>query len=311
MSNLGKFIKEKKAEIRENPAKVFGLVYPYLFIIGLGIGIYYLNNINFVGRHKVPPPLPDTTNVPSDLTLQEPRTVQAVDLMKLTQPSDSLIQMGKNIFQTTCTACHGTDGKGDGPASTGLNPPPRNFTSKTNWINGPKLSGIFQTLQEGIKGSAMVAYQQFSPTQKFALAHYIRSTFITDPPAVTDDEMASLDQLYDLSKGTYIPGQIPIANAEKLIIQENQNKVNKITQLMGKISGEENNSGAKIFDDVTNNKSRALTILINSDAWKNSQQEFINLIVNNVDRDGFDGKVLNLSAGQWDTLYNYMKTLFA
>lgn len=80
---------------------------------------------------------------------------------------------------------------------------------------------------------------------------------------------------------------------------------------MGKISGEENNSGAKIFDDVTNNKSRALTILINSDAWKNSQQEFINLIVNNVDRDGFDGKVLNLSAGQWDTLYNYMKTLFA
>jgi mono/diheme cytochrome c family protein len=297
-------------KFRKNPAKIFGLVYPYLFIIGLGIGIYYLNSINSVGRHQVPLPLPDTTNVPVDLILQEPSTVKSVDLMKVAQPSDSLIQMGKNIFQTTCTACHGADGKGDGPASTGLNPPPRDFTSKANWINGPKLTGIFQTLQEGIKGSAMVAYQQFSPTQRFALAHYIRSTFVPDPPAVTNDEMASLDQLYNLSKGTYIPGQIPIADAEKLIILESQSKVNEITQLMGKISGEENNSGAKIFNAVTNNKSRALSILVNSNTWKNNEEEFINMIMNNVDHDGFNGKVLNLSTDEWDILYNYLKTLF-
>lgn len=31
------------------------------------------------------------------------------------------------IFATRCFTCHGKDGAGDGPASAGLSPPPRNF----------------------------------------------------------------------------------------------------------------------------------------------------------------------------------------
>jgi hypothetical protein len=31
------------------------------------------------------------------------------------------------IFSTRCTPCHGAMGMGDGPASKGLTPPPRNF----------------------------------------------------------------------------------------------------------------------------------------------------------------------------------------
>ena len=34
----------------------------------------------------------------------------------------------EQIFATRCTACHGPQGKGDGPASAGLVPVPRNFT---------------------------------------------------------------------------------------------------------------------------------------------------------------------------------------
>lgn len=33
-----------------------------------------------------------------------------------------------SIFATRCTPCHGPGGKGDGPASAGLTPKPRNFT---------------------------------------------------------------------------------------------------------------------------------------------------------------------------------------
>ncbi|MCB1153959.1 c-type cytochrome [bacterium] len=32
-----------------------------------------------------------------------------------------------NIFDTRCMPCHGAKGAGDGPASKGLTPPPRNF----------------------------------------------------------------------------------------------------------------------------------------------------------------------------------------
>ncbi len=33
----------------------------------------------------------------------------------------------REIFATRCFTCHGTEGRGDGPASAGLQPPPRNF----------------------------------------------------------------------------------------------------------------------------------------------------------------------------------------
>ncbi len=34
------------------------------------------------------------------------------------------------IFASRCTACHGPNGAGDGPASAGLTPPPRNLQDK-------------------------------------------------------------------------------------------------------------------------------------------------------------------------------------
>lgn len=36
----------------------------------------------------------------------------------------------EEIFNSRCTPCHGPKGAGDGPASAGLTPPPRNFQDK-------------------------------------------------------------------------------------------------------------------------------------------------------------------------------------
>lgn len=36
----------------------------------------------------------------------------------------------KEIFDSRCSACHGTSGKGDGPGAAALNPKPRNYTDK-------------------------------------------------------------------------------------------------------------------------------------------------------------------------------------
>lgn len=41
--------------------------------------------------------------------------------------AEAVQQEAKQIFDTRCMTCHGPEGKGDGPASKGLTPPPRNF----------------------------------------------------------------------------------------------------------------------------------------------------------------------------------------
>jgi mono/diheme cytochrome c family protein len=39
-------------------------------------------------------------------------------------------QAARQLFATTCAMCHGPEGRGDGPASANLNPPPRNYSDK-------------------------------------------------------------------------------------------------------------------------------------------------------------------------------------
>jgi len=41
--------------------------------------------------------------------------------------SGDAVAEAEQIFSTRCVTCHGPKGAGDGPGSTGLTPPPRNF----------------------------------------------------------------------------------------------------------------------------------------------------------------------------------------
>ena len=56
------------------------------------------------------------------------------------------------IFATRCTTCHGPEGHGDGPASKGLTPPPRNFSEAT-WQQSVTDEHIEKIIQYG--GSAV------------------------------------------------------------------------------------------------------------------------------------------------------------
>ncbi len=317
MSNNDNGKKSLLTNLKEHPVKILALIYPYVLIVGVGIGLFYVSKSNQVGNNLISPASIDTTTF-QDLPLIKPSTAPAADIMTLSQPNDALVAKGKIIYTTNCVACHGADGKGDGIAAGSLVPKPRNFTSLNGWINGPKISGIFKTLSEGIKGSAMVAFDVISPKDKLALAQYIRKTFVPNPPEDSKDDLTDLAQKYKLSVGGQSsgqpvhgqtnPGQIPIKDAMVLVAQDGHDKYDKIISVLKQISGDPG-SGADIFNKVADDKIKALTMLTSTDEWHNNEKVFVDLIVNELGQDGFNDNVHSLSDSDWDTFYNYMSKL--
>jgi mono/diheme cytochrome c family protein len=55
---------------------------------------------------------------------------------------------GKQTFETYCVACHGADGKADGPGALAMNPKPRAFTDKA-WQGKVDDAHIAKVIKEG------------------------------------------------------------------------------------------------------------------------------------------------------------------
>lgn len=305
MKELIDGIKNKIAGVTKNPGAVFGLLYPYIIVIGIAIGAYYIHNIDNISRQSIPPVLPDTTVV-ADLSVKNAVNVPPINIMEMKSSTPDLLAEGEKLFKANCSSCHGENGAGGGPASMGLNPAPRNFTSKDNWKIGTKLLQIYTTLQEGLLPTAMASYDYLLPKEKFALAHYIRTNFIPNPDTDTDADLQALEATYNLSGGLKIAAQIPVKNAGFLIINENTTAEDKINSAVEYLNKNNSENGVNIFNKVVKNKSIAFSFLAKNPQWKQNENTFVNLIVNNVNQNGFNGNIFNLRDDEWSSLYNLM-----
>lgn len=90
------------------------------------------------------------------------------------ETSDDLVAYGGKLFAMNCVACHGKEGKGDGPAAAGIVPPPRNLVLG-NWKKGGKSKELFETLSNGISGTSMASFAHLSVVDRWSLVHFIRS----------------------------------------------------------------------------------------------------------------------------------------
>lgn len=79
---------------------------------------------------------------------------------------------GKQVYMTTCAPCHGTTGRGDGPAASALNPKPANYTTKA--ISGESDGSLFWKLSEG-RGAMVPFKTAYSEKQRWELITYIRT----------------------------------------------------------------------------------------------------------------------------------------
>lgn len=128
----------------------------------------------------------------------------AVDVSTLLVATPELLAKGKSAFMINCASCHGTEGKGDGPAAAALNPKPRNFT-EAYWRYGGGVARVVRTITEGSPGTGMASFIALPIEDRIALAHYVRSL----GPKLNEDKAEDLAWLQPPGSGKGAEGTTP------------------------------------------------------------------------------------------------------
>jgi high-affinity iron transporter len=82
---------------------------------------------------------------------------------------------GRALYETSCAACHGATGLGDGAAGAKLDPRPRNFHERERQAALSPFA-LFSTITYGLAGTGMAAYEkQLDEASRWDLAFYVGS----------------------------------------------------------------------------------------------------------------------------------------
>ncbi len=285
----------------------------YVIILGLiaALGWFYLNNLELFTREKITPlaKLKDTTKTIEDVAMVKGTISAPVDIFKESVSTPDKIAKGKTLFETNCSSCHGTDGRGDGVAGKTMNPPPRNFHELTGWTNGPAFSKMFKTLQEGILAKGMASYSNLPAEDRIAMIHYIR-TLRNDYPTIEQNELKELDKTYSLSSGIKQPSQIPVSMAKEKMLIEDSILVTKIENIINKIKSDKTNKIAEKFNSMSFDLNRSVSALATSKKWNENETQFVKFVTTDPKSKGFKTSVISLSSEDWGMIYNYAKSLF-
>src|SRR6266545_2958432 len=100
-----------------------------------------------------------------------------------------LVRLGKAKYEEAgCGACHGAQGRGDGPSVKELNDDSGNPISPTDltpkpFKSGPEPQDLFQTISTGLNGTPMPSYaDSLTAREQWALVSYVLSIATRDRP---------------------------------------------------------------------------------------------------------------------------------
>lgn len=289
--------------------KFYGVLYIILLVFLIDLGAEYVKTLDYNKLFKAPTLLAMDTNMRVPLPVKKGAITPPVDVGKFSTPNPELIAKGKELFNTNCASCHGETGQGNGPAGAALNPPPRNFVNPQTWKNGPKISQMYVTLQEGIPNTGMASFSIIPPEDRFAIIQYVQ-TFNPTFPKDNPDDLAKLDEKYSLSKGGKLPNQIPVSLAMDLRVLEYDTLKNDLNAIYIKLENDKSNEAAQIFNEIVTNKNKALNSLASNLKWNENFDEFVQFIGTDPVDKGFKASVYELSQDKLNLLFQYLKNLF-
>jgi len=101
-------------------------------------------------------------------------------------PSSPSINGGFDLFTKNCTTCHGEKGDGNGILAENLVPSPTNFKDKDVSLTLSPLK-VYNTLNFGIEGTSMPAFNTLNDKEKWDVAFYVLSIGFPENISVTAD----------------------------------------------------------------------------------------------------------------------------
>ncbi|MBZ0202197.1 MAG: cytochrome c [Ignavibacteria bacterium] len=297
--------------------KYYASIYVIFLIAIVVMGTMYINDLPNVMQEKIggfPVVTKDTakdiTNAAADLPMIKGTLSPPVDVMKYLNPTPDLVDKGKSIFTMNCVSCHGDQGKGDGVAGASLNPKPRNFQDLAGWTNGPSITMLYKTLHEGITNRGMASYANLPPEDRLDMIAYIRTLNPGYPP-ITKVQLDSIDVLYSLTKGVKLPNQIPVKLATEKIIQQSAGLDAKVQAMVNVVNANKSDTGAVVLKSITNNLTKAFTVLAKDTTWSNNESALVKIFANDPVQNGFRASAsYMLTAQQLNVVHAYLRKLF-
>ena len=92
--------------------------------------------------------------------------------MNVAKASDPV--KGETLYQANCSACHGKEADGNGPAGSALNPPPVGFTNAA-WWEGKDDKSVEANIKNGKPGTAMMGFAHISSEDIEHMVAYLRT----------------------------------------------------------------------------------------------------------------------------------------
>ncbi|MBS1552015.1 MAG: cytochrome c [Bacteroidetes bacterium] len=292
--------------------KFYGILYMLVLAFIVFLGAKYVKTLDYNKLFYAKELLAADTNMRVTLPLKKGSITPPVDVAKLSIPTPELLAKGKDIYNTTCASCHGETGAGNGPAGAALNPPPRNFVNPQPWKNGPKISQMYITLQEGIPNTGMASFSTIPPEDRFAVIQYVH-TFNLSYPKDTPEDLALLDQKYSLKNGVKMANQIPLGLAmdlEMLDFDTLKADLNNAVQKLDNDIKDKKDTAVIMLNEIMINKNKALTSLASNTKWNVTAEEFSKFIGTDPLDKGFKASVYQLSPEKLNQIYAYLKNLF-
>ncbi len=233
-------------------------------------------------------------------------TTAGVNLPEMFDAAPQALARGKTVFATSCVACHGMTGQGNGPVAAALKPPPRNFTSPRGWTRGYTIADIYETLTAGIPKTAMGSFGTLSVADRFALAHYVQSLGHFNHH---DDKAAEINRLeveYHFSGGTRTPNKVAVP-----IVMEHMAAEYRAPQAVRMPPVLDDSLGARLCRRLIADPQRAAAVLALVPGWRENLNLFAGVVMADAPRNGFEPAAATLDRSQWLSFHAELAKLAA